>query len=77
MVVVECFIHNFIRVHDPNDIDTNFAEYNPTYTPEVNPNELHEIGTTQEETSAAGVLRTKIGKAMWLKYRQQGGGGVA
>ncbi|KAJ7098428.1 hypothetical protein C8R44DRAFT_642836, partial [Mycena epipterygia] len=66
-----CIIHNFIRLHDPDDADCDLEddmdEDNEYMQSETHPEDLS-AGISPEETERADAKRDSIAKAMWESY---------
>jgi hypothetical protein len=70
MVPALCVLHNFIRVHDPDDTEMFWKE-NELVQHLVHRNRedfWHAVG--QEERTRAGQERDRIAKAMWQQYQE-------
>lgn len=63
-----CAIHNFIRIHDPQDIE-NFADVVDGYGDEAGSGTLAEHAVTQAEKERAGAKRDAIANQMWEDYQ--------
>jgi hypothetical protein len=66
-----CVIHNFIRIHDPNDIpdidEDDEDDEDPDYA-SVPGNLTRDISRAEREEAAA--LRDKIANEMWSSYQK-------
>ncbi|KAH9910650.1 uncharacterized protein BXZ73DRAFT_57946 [Epithele typhae] len=63
-----CVLHNFIRIHDPEDLDDMVhAELDRV----PNPPELSDLGTrlARAEQKRASDRRERIAQAMWDSYQ--------
>ncbi|EGO05040.1 hypothetical protein SERLA73DRAFT_68687 [Serpula lacrymans var. lacrymans S7.3] len=63
-----CMLHNFIKAHDPSDIDTPNL-LNPT--PEVDNGELSHTPPMEASSTAANNCRDWITCTMWIDYQQE------
>ena len=65
MIPAICVLHNFIRVHDVNDIPVVNEPWRAGRT------QVGEVGRdiSSEETNRASELRESIAKAMWASYQ--------
>jgi hypothetical protein len=70
-------IHNFIRLHDPDDADYDSDsdiemddEGVDEESQDVDPEELS-AGISPEETERADARRAEIAKAMWTSYQAE------
>ena len=63
-----CVLHNFIRIHDPNDFDgINMNTELERRAPRRNPEDFGRSITAAERTRA-GQKRDEIAQAMWTQY---------
>ena len=63
-----CAIHNFIRIHDPHDIE-EFADIEG-HNVDVESGALAEHAVTQEEKGRASAKRDAIASQMWDDYQE-------
>lgn len=68
MVLVICVLHNFIRVHDPEDFDDNLPDEENTTTHASSDD--HASFVSNEERRRANTLRDKIADNMWEQYQE-------
>lgn len=78
MVTVMCFIHNFIRVKDPNGSAEEFPEFGEAFMPDPQDateaatqediGDLEAFGSTAEGNNYAKNLRDRIAEDMWRDY---------
>lgn len=61
-------LHNFIRIHDPNDFDgVDINAELKRHAPQRNPKDFGRSITVAERTRA-GQKRDEIARAMWTQY---------
>ena len=67
-------IHNFIRIHDPTELDTtstfNTADNTHGTCVAVQAEHLSQGPTSRREAEVAEKLRDKISKQMWKSYKR-------
>lgn len=64
-----CVVHNFIRIHDPEDLPDPDDEDNNSITP-FNASFSGNGTISSQERSAAVKRRDDIANAMWVQYQQ-------
>jgi hypothetical protein len=73
-IIMACgIIHNFIRLHDPEDadlLDLDIEMDDNGLDGAVDPDELS-AGISPEETERADARRDDIAKAMWASYQAE------
>ena len=68
IVLALCALHNFIRIHDQDDLFSEEEELETTRTaPERQPEDYRGY-ISEEERSRASTKRDEIAHAMWAQY---------
>ncbi|KAG9218342.1 hypothetical protein CCMSSC00406_0007287 [Pleurotus cornucopiae] len=72
MVLALCVLHNFIRVHDPQDLDGATLEDLNNYRQQSHTPTTDDYSThiSHEERDRANDFRDRIAKQMWEQYQQ-------
>lgn len=68
MVLAICVLHNFIRVHDPEDFDDNLPDEENTTTHASSDD--HASFVSNEERRRANTLCDRIANNMWEQYQE-------
>jgi hypothetical protein len=65
-----CVVHNFIRIHDPDDLPDPEEEEDYSYTPPSNNSVSRNGIISSRERNEAVKRRDDIANAMWVQYQQ-------
>ncbi|EGN96712.1 hypothetical protein SERLA73DRAFT_75586 [Serpula lacrymans var. lacrymans S7.3] len=66
-----CMLHNFIRTHDPSDIDAPNDIDLHIPTPKIDNGELAQSAPTEAGRVAANTQQDRIARAMWIDYQRE------